>query len=76
METSLTKNDSSGSFFFLSYLWGMETGFSDIDLPVMNFLSYLWGMETKIIIIALIVIFTFYPTYEEWKRAYSKDMIW
>jgi len=56
-------------FHFLSYLWGMETIFKFCtSFQRWYFLSYLWGMETCIVVFFYSYsIWTFYPTYEEWK---------
>jgi len=58
------------AFWFLSYLWGMETIFicPQVGASACLFLSYLWGMETMALYdFVTSSISRSYPTYEEWK---------
>jgi len=49
METRIAADFSSVVYWFLSYLWGMETISQAQNIHCLaQFLSYLWGMETII----------------------------
>ena len=66
------------AFSFLSYLWGIETGYGWASTHlILWFLSYLWGIETP-----PLDRFSrrswdgFYRTYEELKHMFKSVLIW